>query len=106
MSEPSTPLAPVHTQGRPIPWFCPNCRQKAVDRVTIPYQCQRVVNGQPITVVLSALRVPKCSNCGELVMTYETEEQINLALRAQSDAGCNGTSVTESRATFSEQTDE
>src|SRR5438128_1516500 len=94
MSEPSTQFVPVHTQGRPFPWFCPNCRCQEVRRVTIPYQCQRRYNGQPITVVLSALDVPRCGNCGELVFTYDTEEQINLAFRAQTDALRNGARLT------------
>jgi hypothetical protein len=92
MSEPPTELLPVHTQGRPFPWFCPNCRLLEVRRVTIPYQCQRFDNGQPITVVLSALEVPRCENCGELVFTYDTEDQINRVYRAQTDARRNGTS--------------
>src|SRR5580693_2400427 len=91
MSEPSTSFVPVHTQGRPFPWFCPNCRRREVRRVTIPYQCQRFTNGQPITVVLPALEVPRCGNCGELVFTYDTEEQINRAYQAQADALRNGT---------------
>lgn len=90
MSEPSTEFVPVHTHGRPFPWFCPNCRRQEVYRVAIPYQCQRFDNGQPITVVLSALEVPRCGNCGELVFTYDTEEQINRAYRAQTDARRNG----------------
>lgn len=92
MPEPSTQSVPVHTQGRPFPWFCPNCRRHEVRCVTIPYQCERLHNGQPITVVLPALSVPKCGNCGELVFTYDTEEQINRAYRAQTDALRNGPS--------------
>src|SRR5438105_4956073 len=94
MPKPITQSVPVHTQGRPFPWFCPNCRRKDVRGVTIPYQCERFHNGQPITVVLSALNVPKCGNCGELVFTYDTEEQINLAYRAQADALANGATPT------------
>src|SRR5260370_11586020 len=92
MCEPTTQSVPVHTQGRPFPWFCPNCRKKEVRRVTIPYQCQRLHNGQPITVMVPALDVPQCANCGELVFTYDTEEQINRAYRAQTDALRNGPS--------------
>ncbi len=96
MSEPTTQSVPVHTQGRPFPWFCPNCRKKEVRRVTIPYQCQRLHNGQPITVMVPALDVPQCANCGELVFTYDTEEQINRAYRAQTDALRNGPSAKKS----------
>jgi hypothetical protein len=86
MSEQSPSFVPAHTESRPFPWFCPNCRRQEVRRVRIPYQCHRFNNGQPITVVLSALDVPQCGNCGELVFTYDTEEQINRAFRAQTDA--------------------
>jgi hypothetical protein len=92
MSEPSTQSVPVHTQGRPFPWFCPNCRRKEVRCVTISYQCQRFYDGQPVTVLLSALDVPKCANCGELVFTYDTEDQINRAYQAHTDALRNGPS--------------
>jgi predicted RNA-binding Zn-ribbon protein involved in translation (DUF1610 family) len=103
MSEPSTDLATVHVQGRPFPWFCPNCRRQEVRRVTIPYECQRFDNGQPITVVLSALEVPRCEKCGELVFTYETEEQINKAFRAQIDAPRNAMSPTNGVAAKAEE---
>ena len=61
--------------------------------MTIPYQCERIDNGRPITVLLPALRVPQCGNCGELVFTYDTEEQINLAYRALTQGPRNGTSA-------------
>jgi hypothetical protein len=77
-----------------MPWCCPNCRRQEVRRATIPYQCQRFHNGLPLTVDLPALIVPRCGHCGELVFTYETEEQINVAFRAQIDAARKGTSPT------------
>jgi hypothetical protein len=98
MPEPETESVSVHTQGRPFPWFCPNCRRQEVRCATIPYECQRLFSGQPITVVLPALNVPQCANCGELVFTYHTEEQINLAFRAQTDALRNGPGGTAARS--------
>ena len=74
------------------PLFDKHPRKKRLCVGQRDYQCQRFDNGQPITVVLSALEVPRCENCGELVFTYDTEEQINRAYRAQADALCNGTS--------------
>ena len=71
----------VQSQGRPFPWFCPACRHKEVRPVTIPYECQRFHNGQPITVTVTSLDVARCGKCGELLFTYETEEQINRAFR-------------------------
>src|SRR4051794_22622945 len=90
MSEPLSQFASVRTQGRPFPWFCPNCRRQEVRPATIAYQCERVHNGCPITVVLPSLDVPRCENCGELVFTYETEEQINRGYREQTDVARNG----------------
>src|SRR5262249_5954772 len=81
--EPLVSTELTETPERPFPWFCPRCRRKEVRRVTIPYQCQRRYQGQPITVVLSALAVPQCQNCGELVFDYIAEEQINRAFEAQ-----------------------
>jgi hypothetical protein len=69
--------------GRPFPWFCPRCRNKAVWRVTIPYQCERWHNGKPLQLVIPQFAVPRCDNCGELVFDYDAEEQINQALRRQ-----------------------
>jgi len=90
MSEPliSTETAP--TPFRPFPWYCPRCRRKEVERTTIAYQCQRVYQGKPITVVVADLAVPKCGNCGELVFDYVAEEQINRAFQTQSCALGNG----------------
>jgi hypothetical protein len=50
---------------------------------TIPYQCQRTVNGQEITIALPALTVPRCNHCGELVFDYDAEQQINRACQLQ-----------------------
>jgi hypothetical protein len=47
----------------------------------------------PMTVDLPALIVPRCGHCGELVFTYDTEEQINVAFRAQIDAARKGPSA-------------
>jgi|SRR5947209_19710711 len=82
MSKPTIATESAQTPVRPFPWFCPHCRRKQVRRTTIPYQCSRVYNGQPITVVVQQLSVPCCDNCGELVFDYVAEEQINEALRA------------------------
>jgi hypothetical protein len=65
---------------------CPKCRRKEVRRVTIPYQCERLHNGRPITVALASLCVPRCHHCGELVFDYQAEEQVNRAYQAQKRA--------------------
>src|ERR1700681_3272289 len=94
MPEPLTCPGPAQTPARPFPWFCPYCRRKEVRRTPIPYQCPRFHNGQPITIVVAKLAVPRCDNCGEMVFDYLAEEQVNQAYRAQTrglDEGTNGT---------------
>lgn len=82
--------------GRPFPWCCPRCRRREVWRTTLPYECQRLLEGQTVTVSLQAFAVPQCRNCGELVFDYVAEEQINQACLARThlskreDAGANG----------------
>jgi hypothetical protein len=39
---------PIQRPGRPFPWFCPRCRRQEVWQATVPYQCQRLYEGQPI----------------------------------------------------------
>jgi hypothetical protein len=61
--------------------------------VNIPYRCERLHNGQPVTVVLAALAVPRCGHCGELVFDYAAEEQINQAFHEQTSALSANTST-------------
>ena len=86
MPEPLKAAPPTETRSRPFPWFCPRCRRKEVWRTPIPYQCQRIYQGRPITVVIAELAVPRCAHCGELDFDYEAEEQINQAYQAQTNA--------------------
>src|SRR5882724_1819916 len=90
MPEPLTHSGLASGPPRPFPWFCPNCRRKEVRRATIPYQCELGYNGQPVTVILANLAVPRCDNCGELVFDYEADEQINRAFELQTRALANG----------------
>jgi hypothetical protein len=94
MSEPLTTAATDGSAGLPFPWFCPRCRRKAVRRETIRYECSRSHNGQPLTVVVEYLKVPRCGHCGELVFDYDAEEQINRAFRDPLQGGAGaGTGV-------------
>jgi hypothetical protein len=90
---PGAKTATAPTQGRPFPWFGPNCRRQELCRAIIPYEWQRFDSGEPMTVFLTALDVPRCGNCGGLVFTCETEEQINRAFREQIDTRRNGKSA-------------
>lgn len=78
MPEPITSLERAKRASRPFPWVCPKCRKKEVRRETIPYQCERLRDGKPVTVALE-LSVPRCGHCQELVFDYEAGEQINRA---------------------------
>ncbi len=73
-------------RGRPFPWHCTRCRRKEVVRAVIPYECQRIYQGRPITVVIAELTVPRCAHCGELEFNYDAEAQINQAYQAQTEA--------------------
>jgi hypothetical protein len=80
---------PLSGSGRPFPWFCPKCRRKEVQRVKIPYRCQRLFKVHSVTVALAELTVPRCGSCGELVFDYEAEEQINRAFQARTGAAAD-----------------
>jgi hypothetical protein len=79
MPEPLLSHEPDASPARPFTWFCPRCRHQEVRRTVIPYQCQRFYQGQPITVAISDLAVTKCGNCGELVLDYIADQQIDRA---------------------------
>jgi hypothetical protein len=82
MLEAENAVAEAVAQDRPLPWRCPRCRNKSVQRVTMPYQCERRHENRIITVSVPALQVPQCTNCGELVFDYLAEAQINEAFRS------------------------
>jgi hypothetical protein len=92
MSEPLASPEQAETKTRPFPWSCPKCRRQEVQRVTIPYQCERLFNGEPITISVPNFSVPRCGNCGELVLDYDAEEQINKAYETQTSPESNGES--------------
>jgi phage FluMu protein Com len=86
MAEPLTSAGSAPAPARPLPWVCPKCRRKEVRRTVIPYECQRLHHGQPITVSLANLSVPRCGHCDELVFDYDAEEQIHRACQARTAA--------------------
>src|SRR5262245_2739677 len=86
MNKPLTRPESVQPLARPFPWFCSRCRRQEVRRTRIPYQCQRLYKGQPLTIVIPDLAVPQCGHCGELEFDYVAEEQINQAYKTQTDS--------------------
>lgn len=69
-------------KSRPFPWLCPRCLQKKVNMAVIVYQAERRRGDQLVSVEIPDLRVPKCEHCGELLITYEVDDQIRGALDA------------------------
>ncbi|GEM_PF-3344315 len=75
----SEPVA-ARDKKRPFPWTCPRCLQQQVHLAVIPYRAERGRGGRLVSVEIPALRVPKCAHCGELLITYDVDDQIRLAL--------------------------
>ncbi len=74
--------SPVRKQ-RPFPWLCPNCKRDTVVPVTVPYTARIKHDGTVHEVQLKALTLPRCSACGETLITDEADEQLNRTLCRQ-----------------------
>src|SRR5436309_2577660 len=68
---------------RPFPWTCPRCLQKQVFSTVIPYRAEGRRNGQLVTADITALKIPNCTNCGELIFTESVDQQIRSALAGE-----------------------
>jgi hypothetical protein len=68
---------------KPFPWKCGHCRQRAVQAATVPYTTEAEYDGRAYTVTVPELKVPRCQNCGELVLDSAANRQITDALRQQ-----------------------
>lgn len=68
---------------KPFPWKCGNCRQKAVVRVTTPYSIPVRYDGLLYEVNVPNLTVPKCGNCGSLMIDSAALKQMDDAQREQ-----------------------
>src|SRR5947208_15103888 len=69
--------------GKPFPWDCARCGQKAVWPAFIPYQGQVRHDGCLHVVDPPRLNVPRCETCGEVYFDNWADDQIRLALRKQ-----------------------
>jgi hypothetical protein len=67
----------------PFPWICGKCRQHAVERQTLPYSTEVQYDGRIYTVDVPEFRVPRCRNCGAMVLDDDANDQITEALRQQ-----------------------
>jgi len=68
-------------QIKSFPWKCSKCRQSTVEPSRIDYTASVEHDGRAYEVRIPALDVPKCRNCGTLVMTETVNRQISEALR-------------------------
>jgi putative zinc finger/helix-turn-helix YgiT family protein len=76
----------MQTPGeKPFPWKCGYCREKAVRRVTLPYSIEMQHDGRMYTVTIPDLEVPRCENCGELVLDSPATKRIEAEFREQLD---------------------
>jgi putative zinc finger/helix-turn-helix YgiT family protein len=64
-----------------FPWKCAHCHERQVYPDTVPYRASIEHDGRAYDVYIPALEVPKCHNCGRLVMTEAANENVTEALR-------------------------
>jgi putative zinc finger/helix-turn-helix YgiT family protein len=62
---------------------CGHCRQRAVAIATVPYSIQIDHDGRKYQVNIAALAVPKCGNCGTIVLDEEATTAIDAAFRRE-----------------------
>jgi putative zinc finger/helix-turn-helix YgiT family protein len=67
----------------PFPWPCSQCGLRTVERETLAYSTEVPYDGRNYTVELAEFRVPRCRNCGAMVLDDEANDQITAALRLQ-----------------------
>ena len=70
-------------ETRPYPWTCPGCRQRAVHADVVDYTTTVEHDGRAYTVTVPSLEVPKCRNCGKLVLTDSANRRISEAFRRE-----------------------
>jgi putative zinc finger/helix-turn-helix YgiT family protein len=62
---------------------CSQCRQRAVVLATVPYTVQVDHDGRKYTVTIPEFVVPRCANCGNVVLDEEANRAISAAFRKQ-----------------------
>jgi len=67
----------------PFPWPCSKCHQQTVERGTQPYSTDVQYDGRTHTVEVPEFHVPRCKNCGAIVLDDQANDQITDALRRQ-----------------------
>ena len=67
----------------PFPWPCTNCLTSTVVPAIIAYTAKIKHDGMIHELHFPALKVPRCPNCGETVITTAIDDRINEAFRAR-----------------------
>lgn len=62
---------------------CGNCRQKTMALAVVSYPVEMQHDGSLYSFVIPALEVPKCTNCGEISLDAEADQQIDSAFRRE-----------------------
>lgn len=62
---------------------CSKCRERAVALASIPYTVQVDHDGRKYEVTIPDLVVPRCGNCGTVILDEEANRQISAAFRKQ-----------------------
>jgi putative zinc finger/helix-turn-helix YgiT family protein len=70
-------------ETRPYPWTCARCRQPAVYSDIVDYTTTIEHDGRAYTVTVPSLELPKCRNCGKLVMVDAANRRISEAFRRE-----------------------
>jgi putative zinc finger/helix-turn-helix YgiT family protein len=68
---------------KPFPWKCGTCRQRALAPAVAEYREEVEHDGRVYTIVIPALQVLKCANCGALVLDDDANRQVSEALRRE-----------------------
>ena len=68
-------------ETRPYPWTCTRCRQREVYPDKVDYSTTIDHDGRSYTVQVPTLEVPKCRNCGKIVLTDSANRRISEAVR-------------------------
>ena len=67
--------------SKPFPWKCSACHEREVTLANVHYVATVEHDGRPYDLRIDGLQIPKCRNCGKLVMTEQVNQKISDALR-------------------------
>ena len=74
------------SEGRkPYPWRCGKCREQAVYGATVDYTTQMYHYDRVYTVKIDGLQMPKCKNCGQVMLDSDAMGVLDDLLRRQAN---------------------